>query len=75
MRRVHIEKPRLEALRRQKGDRMVEIAALIGRDQTMVRRYERGLTRIPDDVKLKLAKHFDVSVEHLMGWDREEKAA
>lgn len=66
---VHTPVPRLEELRRQSGTKMVELAALIGRDQTMVRRYERGLTRIPDDAKLKLARHFGVTVEHLMGWD------
>lgn len=68
---MHIQTPRLEALRREHGDKMVEIAALIGRDQTMVRRYERGQTRIPDDVKRTLAKHYDVTVEYLMGWDCE----
>lgn len=71
MRVVHTTGNRLRELRKEKGTPVREIANLIFRDQSLVSRYERGLTKIPDDAKLALAKHFGVTVDYLMGWDRE----
>lgn len=49
--------------------RPAEIAVAIDRDVTMVNRYSRGLTPIPDDIKSKLAAYFGVTRAYLMGWD------
>lgn len=69
MRFMHTEGNRLRQLRREKGSTVREISALVSRDQSLVSRYERGLTQVPDDAKLVLAEHFGVTVEYLMGWD------
>lgn len=54
----------------------VEIAVLTNRGSTLtIDRWENGTTPIPDDAKLILSRHFNVSVEHLLGWDREEAVA
>lgn len=45
-----------------------------GTSQT-VHRWEKGITPIPDDAKRILSERFGVTVEHLMGWDRQEAAA
>lgn len=73
MRSTHMAN-RLRELRQSTGITVREVSAVIERDQSIVSRYERGLTQIPDDAKLKLAAHFGVSVEHLMGWDLEAAA-
>lgn len=75
MRDVHTTGNRLRELRKAKGTPVREVANIIFRDQSLVSRYERGLTNIPDDAKLALAKHFEVSVDYLMGWDRDADEA
>jgi hypothetical protein len=53
----------------------VQVAALTGRQTSVtVERWERGDNPIPDDAKLILSRHFNVTVEHLLGWDREKAA-
>jgi transcriptional regulator with XRE-family HTH domain len=71
---VHTATPenRLRELRRKHNVPLHELAALLGRDQSMISRYERGLTVLPDEAKRTLAAHYGVTVAHLMGWDREE---
>lgn len=71
---VHIGN-RLRQLRLAHGLKLYEVSALVGRSETVIGRYERGQTRVPDDAKLALARHYGVSVDHLMGWDREEIVA
>lgn len=54
-----------------------QLAALVGRDSSTYHRYEVGevpLTSNEDGMKA-LAKFYGVTVEHLLGWDREEAAA
>lgn len=62
---------RLKELRDQHGLKPVEVAALVDRDQSAIWRYESGLTLVPDDVKRKLCERYGVTVEFLMGWDRD----
>lgn len=66
---------RLSELRVKHDLKFHEIAALVGRGETVIRRYETGDTKVPDDVKLTLAKHYQVTVAYLMGWDEETVAA
>lgn len=60
---------RLAELRRQHGSRLIDVATVAGKDQSLIYRYEQGETQIPDDVKAKLAAYFGVSRAYLMGWD------
>lgn len=63
---------RLKELRRAAGLTQRDVGDLLGVDQASAGRYENGLVQIKDDDKVALAKHFGVSVSHLMGWDDEE---
>lgn len=51
-----------------------ELATLLERDQSVISRYERGLTAVPDEAKRALARRYGVTVDFLMGWDRESVA-
>ncbi len=46
---------RLRQLRHSTGFPVREMANVIQRDQSLISRYERGLTQIPDEAKLALA--------------------
>jgi transcriptional regulator with XRE-family HTH domain len=74
---MHIEPAgnRLAELRRKHGLKLVEVAAHINRDQSVIYRYETGKTQIPDDVKRQLADLFGVTRAQLMGWDETESRA
>lgn len=66
---------RLAQLRRHRGCRLLDVAIAADRDVSVIGRYERGETEIPDDIKARLAVFFGVSRAHLMGWDDEVVAA
>jgi DNA-binding transcriptional regulator YiaG len=63
--------PRLTELRKQKRLELYDVAALLRITEGQVRRYENGQSVIPTLRARILAEHFGVTVEHLMGWDRE----
>ena len=55
----------LTSLRKERGETTTELAAAIGSSQSAISMYETG-ARIPrDDVKLKLSRHFGVSVDEI----------
>ena len=66
---------RLAELRRDHGLKLIEVAAHVNKDQSVVYRYETGQTQIPDAVKLQLAELFGVTRAQLMGWDETESCA
>lgn len=68
---------RLSELRQREELSQAALAADYGVTEQTVSRWERGTTAIPDEAKRSLCEKFDVSVEYLMGWDREplEKAS
>lgn len=68
MQSVHMTN-RLRELRLAHDLKLYEVSAIVGRSETVIGRYEKGQTRVPDDAKLKLARHYGVTVAHLMGWD------
>jgi transcriptional regulator with XRE-family HTH domain len=68
-------KNRLRELRRKRGLVLIEVAAHIDRDQSVISRYEAGTVQIPDDVKLRLAAFYGVTVAYLMGWENDGEAA
>lgn len=70
---------RLQELREARSLHLVEVAAVCRVSERTLRRWEATEIAVPDSHKPTLAAFFDVSVEHLMGWDRQpastEKAA
>lgn len=66
---------RLRELRLAHELKLHEVSALVGRGESVIQRYESGLTSVPDDIKRILARRYDVSVDYLMGWDRQEVPA
>lgn len=62
---------RLAELRRSCEMSIAELAVLCDVGHRTIERWERGETGIPDEQKRVLCLHFSVSIEHLMGWDRE----
>jgi transcriptional regulator with XRE-family HTH domain len=65
---------RLKELMDAEGVKRYEIAALCKRDTTTIGRWISGDVPIPDEAKRLLCDRFDVSVEKLLGWDREPSA-
>ncbi len=66
---------RIAELREAAGASQAEIAAEHGVKEVTVDRWEKDKTAIPDEHKRKLCKRFDCSVDHLMGWDRDDTRA
>lgn len=58
---------RLADLRKDKGLQQKELASIIGVSERSVSLYERGLVSPNDEVKLKIARYFNVSLDYLMG--------
>jgi len=52
-----------------------EIGALCKRDTTTIGRWINGDVPIPDEAKQMLCTRFGCSVEHLLGWDRNDAKA
>lgn len=58
---------RLRDLREDKDMKQVEIADMLGIQQTVYSRYERGFQNIPIEHLLKLADFYNVSTEYILG--------
>lgn len=59
--------PRLSELRKQKGLKQGDLAALLGVAQSTLSGWENGKFEIDDKNKIKLADFFGVSVDYLLG--------
>lgn len=59
--------PRLKDLRNDKELSQKEVAALLGIQQTVYSRYERGFQKIPLEHLIKLADFYQVSVDYILG--------
>jgi transcriptional regulator with XRE-family HTH domain len=69
-------KNRLKELREEQGLSQADIASLTGKKTSItVDRWEKGAVPIPDSAKRQLSDRFGVTVEYLLGWDREQAAA
>ena len=66
---------RMRELREAKDLEQYDIAAIVRKSSSMVSRYEKGESDVPSDVMRVLAAFHGVSVEYLMGWDRQEQPA
>ena len=58
---------RLRDLREDHDLMQKEIAAILGIQQTVYSRYERGFQTIPIEHILKLADYYNVSIDYLLG--------
>lgn len=60
----------MRELREAKGLKLYDLAAVVRKDQSMISRYEKGEVAIPIGVGEVFAAYFDVSLDHLYGFDR-----
>ena len=60
---------RLRETYKAAGWKRYDVAALVRREPRTVERWERGDTAIPSGLLYVLCRQFDVSAEHLLGWD------
>lgn len=58
---------RLKDLREDKDLKQVQIAELLGIQQTVYSRYERGFQNIPIEHLIFLADFYDVSTDYILG--------
>ena len=58
---------RLKDLREDKDMKQVQIAELLGIQQTVYSRYERGFQNIPIEHLLFLADYYNVSTDFMLG--------
>lgn len=58
---------RLKKLRTSAGLTQTELGKIIGVGKTTVSMYETGNSTPGDEIKLKIAEHFNVSVDYLFG--------
>ncbi|MDU2670623.1 MAG: helix-turn-helix transcriptional regulator [Clostridium sp.] len=58
---------RIKQLRKEKNLTQPELGKIIGMGKTTVSMYETGNSTPGDDIKLKMAEYFNVSIDYLMG--------
>lgn len=63
---------RLAELRKDKGMTQKQLSLELGISDDMLSSYERGKYAIPDDIKIKIAEYFDVSLDYLFGLVNEQ---
>jgi ribosome-binding protein aMBF1 (putative translation factor) len=64
---VNEQPNRLREARQARDWKTYDVAHLLRRDPSMIRRYERGETPVPEEVWRTLADEWNVSVDWLMG--------
>lgn len=63
--------PRLRDLREDKDMKQVEIAEILGIQQTVYSRYERGFQNIPIEFLIALAEFYNTSTDYILGLTNE----
>lgn len=58
---------RLLELRRDAGLTQDELAAILNINKHSISSYERDKSEPPDEIKIAIARYFDVSVDYLLG--------
>ncbi len=63
--------PRLRELRLRAGYNQTEIADLLDMQQNQYSRYERGERELPMHLFIRLAQHYGVSIDYMVGLDEQ----
>ena len=58
---------RLRMLRKKKGLRQKELAEILNIEKANISLYELGKSDPPDNIKVEIAKYFDISLDYLLG--------
>ena len=58
---------RLLDLRKEAGLTQDDLAAILSVNKHSISSYERNKNEPPDEIKIQIAKYFDVSVDYLLG--------
>ena len=64
---VMAQYPRIRLLRKNSGLSQTQFAKLIGMSQTGYSKYETGENDIPSSILIRIADHYDTSVDYLLG--------
>ncbi|MGN1420217.1 MAG: helix-turn-helix domain-containing protein [Eubacterium sp.] len=64
---------RLKDLREDKDMKQSDIAQILGIQQTVYSRYERGFQNIPLEHLIKLADYYNVSTDYILGRTNDPK--
>ena len=59
--------PRIRDLREDNDFTQKEIATILGMSQTGYSKYETGENDLPTSILIKLARHYNTSVDYLLG--------
>ncbi len=65
---------RMRNLREDNDMTQQEIATILQTSQTMYARYERGANELPIRHLIRLAKHYDVSTDYMLGLTNEKNS-
>ena len=65
--------PRIRALREDSDKNQTEIGKMLGMSQTGYSKYETGENDIPTSILIKLARHYNTSVDYLLGLTDEKR--
>lgn len=65
---------RLRELREGRGEKVIDLVPVVRKDTSIIRRYESGDVGMSTEVLSLLAEHYGVTMEHLLGRDREAVA-
>ncbi|KXG42648.1 helix-turn-helix domain-containing protein [Tepidibacillus decaturensis] len=63
----------IKKARKNKKLTQQELADKIGKTESSIRKYEKGLVQVPTDVLQQIADVLDVKLSELMGWDEFDK--
>lgn len=61
---------RLSELRKDKGLTQKELAKILSVSENSISLYERNIITPDDDMKIKIANYFNVSIDYLLGMTR-----
>lgn len=64
---------RLKDLREDENLKQEEIAQILGMKQQQYSEYERGKREIPIKVYIKIAQHYNVSIDYIVGLTNDKR--
>ena len=68
------KKKKITSLRNARNLSQIELSNILGIRNNTLSQYENGARSVPDDIKVKIAEYFNVSLDYLMGRPSKEKA-